>query len=128
MKYLDIQKEVIEKYNVKIVYNSKCWSRTHAHCDGTRRVCKWNAANSIATTFILFHEIGHLETYKTKMRRCESEFAATQWAIDKFKEYKLKLPEKTIQMHQEYVFRELDRGLRRGGKNYPSKEELTFKI
>ena len=56
------------------------------------------------------------------------ELASMEEIVDKFKEYKLKLPEKTIQMHQDYVFRELDRGLRRGGKSYPSKEELTFKI
>ena len=39
--------------------------------------------------FMLFHEIGHIKTYKSSMRRCESEYYATVWAIEKFKEYDL---------------------------------------
>ena len=127
-KYLEIQAEVVQKYNIVLLPNSTCRSRTHAHCDGTRRVCKWKPANSLVATFHLFHEIGHIETKTSSMRRCESEYAATEWAIERFKEYELTLPYALIDKYQNYIFMELDRGLRRGGKNYPLREELTLKF
>jgi len=60
------------------------------------------------------------------MRRCESEFYATQWALDKCKELKLNVPDNIIEDYQDYIFRELERGLRRGGANYPTREEMTL--
>ena len=77
MTYLEIQQEVINKYKVVIIKNSTCRSRMHAHCDGTRRICKWTPKNSVQTTFDLFHEIGHIMTKTSKMRRVESEYYAT---------------------------------------------------
>lgn len=127
-KYLEIQAEVVQKYNIVLVPNSTCRRRTHAHCDGTRRVCKWKPTNSLVATFHLFHEIGHIETKTSSMRRCESEYVATEWAIERFKEYELTLPYDLIDKYQDYIFRELDRGIRRGGKHYPSREELTLKF
>ena len=62
MRYLDIQKEVIEKYRIDICDGTKCendWQRTHAHVK-ERRVCKWKQQNSVQSTFTLFHEIGHI--------------------------------------------------------------------
>lgn len=117
-KYIDIQNEVINKYNVTIVANSTCWHRIHAHVK-ERRVCKWKQVNSIESTFTLFHEIGHIETTKSKMRRCESEYYATVWAMDRCKEYGLTIPDKIIQVYQDYIDQERDRGLRRGGQNLP---------
>ena len=120
MNYIDIQNEVIEKYKVDICDGSKCkndWTRTHAHVK-TRRVCKWKQTNSIQSTFTLFHEIGHIETTKTKMRRAESEYYATVWAIEKCDEYGLKIPPKIIKDYQDYIDREMARGIRRGGKGY----------
>lgn len=84
-KYLDIQSDIINQYNIDICDGEKCqndWRRTHAHVK-ERRVCKWKCANSIQSTFALFHEIGHIETTKSKMRRAESEYYATVWAIEK---------------------------------------------
>ena len=129
-KYIDIQNEIISKYRVDICHGDKCkndWSRTHAHVK-QRRVCKWVQVNSVESLFILLHEVGHIETYKSSMRRCESEYAATAWAIKIMRQYGLvdKISDKVKKLHQNYVYRELDRGLRRGGSNYPSRQELTF--
>lgn len=124
MSYTEIQNQVVKMFNVKLDPNSKCWSRTHVHVR-ERRICKWVQKNSIQSTFTLFHEIGHIETSKAGMRRCEDEFAATQWAIVLCAVYGLEIPEKTINDYQDYIFREWDRGVRRGGK-LPPKENFTL--
>ncbi len=125
-KYIDIQNDVIKKYRINIEEKSTCYTRTHAHVK-QRKVCKWKQANSIASTFTLFHEIGHIETTKSKMRRCESEFYATVWAIEMCKEYGLSIPDKTIKAYQKYINREHDRGIRRGG-NLPKLETLQLNV
>lgn len=120
MRYLDIQNEVIEKYRIDICDGTKCandWSRTHAHVK-TRRVCKWKQFNSLASTFTLFHEIGHIVNNTSNMRRCEQEYYATIWAIDELNKYGIKVPEKIIKDYDRYIKREYDRGVRRGGCNY----------
>ena len=127
--FLQIQEEVIKQYRIDICDGSKCvndWHRTHAHIK-ERRVCKWKQSNSIQSTFTLFHEIGHIETTKSNMRRCESEFYATKWAIEKCEEYGLTIPSKTIKLYQNYIDREKRRGLRRGGLNYSDKLILSMK-
>lgn len=130
MKFTEIQNEVIEKYRIDICDGTKCvndWRRTHAHIK-ERRVCKWKQSNSIASTLTLFHEIGHIETTIPSMRRCESEYYATVWAIEKMREYGIlnKVSSKQKELYQNYIYMELDRGIRRGGKGYPTKEALTF--
>lgn len=120
MSYTDIQKEVIAKYRIDLCDGSKCsndWRRVHAHVR-ERRVCKWKPASSIQSTFTLLHEIGHIETTKAGMRRCESEYYATVWALERCREYGLKVPERVVQLYQDYIDREKDRGVRRGGKGY----------
>lgn len=116
--YLEIQQEVIENYKIVIVEHSTCRTRTHAHCDGTRRVCKWKQANSIESTFTLLHEVGHIMTTTSKMRRCESEYYATIWALEQCKKYGIIVNDKTIERYQKYINRELQRGLNRNGANY----------
>lgn len=121
MKYLEIQNEIIEKYQIDICDGTKCdggdWRRTHAHV-GIRRVCKWKQANSFVSTFTLLHEIGHIENNVRRMRRCEQEYFATVWAIEKCKEYGLKIPQKVINDYQKYIDMELVRGIRRNGNGY----------
>lgn len=120
MTFKEIQDQVIEEYRIDICDGTKCkndWSRTHAHVK-IRRVCKWKQSSSIQSTFILFHEIGHIETTKSTMRRAESEYYATVWALEKAKEYGLEVPEKTINNYQRYINREIERGKRRGGTGY----------
>ena len=118
MRYKKLQEEIIKRYNVDMCDGTRCvndWSRTHAHVK-ERRVCKWKAANSVQSTFTLLHEIGHLETTTSKMKRCEEEYYATKWALDRCKEYGIVVPEKIIQDYQDYIDMEHDRGTRRGGK------------
>lgn len=122
--YLAIQEEVINKYKIVIVENSTCRCRTHAHCDKTRRVCKWKRANSITSTFTLLHEVGHIMTYTSKMRRCEDEYFATIWALEQCKKYNIEVPDKIINNYQKYIDRELKRGLNRNGSNYKEKLDL----
>lgn len=117
MNYREIQDDAIRRYNITINTNSDCWSRVHAH-QRTRTVCKWKPANSVQSTFTLLHEIGHIVTNHAWMRRAEQEFYATQWAIDRCEEYGIKLPQKIIDDYQEYIDMEVDRGRRRGGKDY----------
>lgn len=117
MKFIDIQNEVIKKYRIKLSDGAGCWSRTHAHVR-ERKVCKWKQANSLASTFTLLHEVGHIETTKSWMRRVESEYFATVWALDRCKEYGIEVPDKIIKSYQKYIDMELDRGKRRGGKWY----------
>lgn len=120
MTFKQIQDEVIKECRVDICDGTKCkndWRRTHAHVR-IRRVCKWKQANSIQSTFALFHEIGHIMTTKSRMRRAEAEYYATVWAMDKCKEYGLVVPEKTIMEYQDYIDMEIDRGKRRGGTGY----------
>lgn len=131
MTLKEIQNEVISKYHIDLCDGTKCrsdWSRMHAHVK-QRRVCKWKQTSSIQSTFDLFHEIGHIETTTGKMRRCEEEFHATVWAIEKMREYGLtdRIPAQLKTAYQEYIWRELDRGVRRGGKGYPSEADLTLK-
>ena len=125
-KYIEIEKELIKKYKILIIMNSTCRSRMHAHCDGSRRICKWSACNSIVNLFELAHEIGHIMTKTSKMRRCESEYYATVWAIQELNKYSLEVPKKQIAAYQRYIYRELDRGLRRGGSGYATKEDMDL--
>lgn len=127
-KYEQIQDEVIKKYRIDICDGTKCrndWSRTHAHTK-QRRVCKWKRSNGVVSTFTLLHEVGHIVNNKGKLRRCEQEYYATVWALEEAKKYELEIPAKTIEEYQKYIYMELDRGLRRGGSNYPSREELRL--
>jgi len=123
--FLEIQQEIITKYKIVIIENSTCKTRTHAHCDGTRRVCKWKAATSLAATFTLLHEVGHIMTYTRKMRRCESEYYATIWALEQCKKYGIEVTGKIITKYQEYIDRELQRGLNRNGCGYRESYDLT---
>lgn len=131
MNYTAIQNEVIKRYRIDLCDGTRCkdgdWSRTHAH-PKQRRVCKWKQANSIISTLHLFHEIGHIETTTSGMRRCEEEYHATVWAIERLREYGLigNVTEKAKRLYQEYIYMELARGIRRGGKHYPTRQALTL--
>jgi len=121
----DLQDEIIKQYKMTINEHSTCYSRTHVHVQ-KRMICKWKQSSSIKSTFTLLHEIGHCENNNSKMRRCEQEFYATKWALDKCKELNIKVPDKIVACYQKYVYRELDRGLRRYGVGYPTREEMTL--
>lgn len=116
-KFIEIQNEVIDQYSIKLDECSSCKRRTHAHVR-ERRICKWHQKNSIASTFDLLHEIGHVETTTSKMRRCEAEYHATIWALEKAHEYGLEIPDEIIKRYQDYIDMELARGIRRHGSGY----------
>ena len=120
-KFTEIQNDVIKRYRIDLCDGTKCkdgdWSRTHAH-PKQRRVCKWKQANSIQSTFDLFHEIGHIEANRSGMRRAEEEYAATVWAIDTCREYGLYIPESIVKVYQNYIDYTTQRGKRRGGSGY----------
>lgn len=120
MTYLEIQQDMVAKTRVHISCTciKGCKSRMHAHLK-ERTVCKWIPKSSVQCTFDLFHEIGHIMTNTSTMRRCEEEYAATQWAIDSLKSYGVKIPKSTISAYQRYIDDELARGKRRGGSGYP---------
>jgi hypothetical protein len=121
MNYIEIQNEVVKKYRIDLCDGTRCedgdWDRTHAHVR-QRRVCKWKQKNSVQSTFTLFHEIGHIKTKRVWMRRAESEYYATVWALEEAKKYGIEIPQKTIDVYQRYIDMEKDRGQRRGGKAY----------
>ena len=113
--YIALQNKVISDFNVVIVPNSDCWSRMHAHCkDGSRRICKWKQANSYSSLFDLLHETGHLETWTTTLKRCESESLATKWAINKLRKLGLPIKRKKTQAYKDYIAMTYQRGVRRG--------------
>lgn len=117
MNLREIQEDIVRKYRIKLDPNSTCYTRTHAH-PKERRVCKWTYKNSLPNTFTLFHEIGHVETHESWMRRSEQEYYATIWAIDRWHEYGLDISEKLLYKYQNYILREIYRGKRHHGKGY----------
>ena len=125
MKLSEVQADVIQKYGITINEHSTCRCRMHAHIK-TRTVCKWHPTNSLKATFDLMHEIGHIETTKGDMRRCEAEYYATAWAIERFKEYGLEVREEDRARYQRYILMERDRGIRRHGHGLPTAEELKL--
>lgn len=128
-KFLEIQEEIIKKYNITLCYGEHCkndWQRTHVHVK-QKRICKWYPKNSIQSTFTLLHEIGHIMTHRSTYRRCEEEYFATVWALKVAREeYNLVIPDTIIEEYNDYIRMEHDRGVRRGG-NLPSIEKLTLK-
>ena len=127
MKYLELQRELVEQYDIELCDGSLCtndWHRTHAHPD-RRRICKWEGKNSAQSTFTLMHEIGHVETFKRSMRRCESEYYATVWALECAREHGFTVPQPLIDRYQRYIFLEYGRGIRRGGK-LPDREKFLL--
>lgn len=125
MNYRELQDSLIKKYRMTINTKSTCRSRMHVHVK-KRVICKWEYKNSALATFELLHEIGHCENNDSSMRRCEQEFYATQWAIDRCKELGIKIDDKTKTKYQNYVWRERQRGINRHCDTLPSKEELTL--
>ena len=116
INYIEIQNKEIKLWNITNDKNSTCWSRTHAHCDGTRRICKWKQANSYISLFTLLHEIGHIETDKKGMKRAEQESCATKWAVLRLKSLNIPIKRKVVSKYKAYTLTTYNRGLRRGLK------------
>lgn len=130
MRYKDLQESLIKKYRIKLNPSSRCYGRTHVHVK-KRMICKWKQSSSAESTFTLLHEIGHCENNSSKilnreMRRCEQEYYATQWALDRCRELGIAVSDKMIERYQTYIYKELERGLRKGGSSYPTRDEMKL--
>ena len=77
--------------------------------------------------FTLLHEIGHIMTNNNKQKRCLQEYLATQFAIDKCKEYGVVIPEYITDTYQDYILKWRETGLKHRAKNMPSISQLTLK-
>ena len=76
--------------------------------------------------FDLLHEIGHIQTNNTSMKRCEEEFYATQWAINHADKYNIKISEQTLNDFQDYIWMWREVGIKHRAKHMPSKQQLTL--
>ena len=114
MEYIKLQNYLIKEY--RIVHNpeSSCWKRTHAHVDGSRKICKHQIKESYDSLFLLLHEIGHIETDVKGMKRCEMESEATTWCINQMKQLGLPIKRKQILKYKKYIRMTYERGMRRG--------------
>lgn len=119
--YLSIQADAVRRYRIDLCDGTRCENgdhgRMHAHIH-QRRVCKWKAADTVRATFDLFHEIGHIESNRGKLKRAEQEWLATCWVIDRFRELGLEVPLRILFLYQRYILLEVSRGLRRYGTGY----------
>lgn len=90
--YIAVQNRQIEEYSVILcdgmIDGCQCeHHRLSAHrCayhdgDENRRIRNWKQENSVLSTFILLHEIGHLQEHCDY--RVEDEYRATEWALHK---------------------------------------------
>ena len=113
MKYVELQNKLIIEYRIVHKPDSKCWNRTHCH-PKERQVCKHHIKESYKSLFTLLHEIGHIETDRPSMRRCEQESEATLWAVDKLKQLGIPVKRKVIKEYKGYIKMTYDRGVRRG--------------
>lgn len=53
--------------------------------------------------FAFLHEIGHILTNRSTMKRYEMEYLATQWALDEAKRIGFQVPREYISTYQRYI-------------------------
>ena len=95
----------------------------------SRKIVLPNYIRSNPTEWSLFaflHEIGHIMTNTTSMKRYEQEYLATQWAIDKAKEIGFDVPEKYIDTYQKYIWKWRETSIKHKAKNVATKESLVL--
>lgn len=78
--------------------------------------------------FAFLHEIGHVLTNKSDMKRCQQEFLATQWAIKEAKRIGFDVPPSYIKTYQDYIWKWRDKGIKCGAKQIPTCDELTLTV
>lgn len=129
---MKIKKEIKEllsyythKYNVIIVSNN--YSYCYLDEDNIYLNISVLQNPTIDNVFEFLHEVGHLETNTTKMKRCMQEYLATQWAIDEYQKYGIKPSKETIDIYQEYIYGWRERYISRS-KTMPSKNEITLSL
>jgi hypothetical protein len=111
--YKELQLSEVEYHKVILDEKSVCWQRTHVHVK-ERRICKHTPKESYPSLLTLLHEIGHIYTDKSGMKRCEQESEATMWAVNRLKELGLPIKRKYIKPYKDYIRMTYNRGVRRG--------------
>ena len=124
----EIQYNIINQYKSTIDF--RVCSNEVAYCYVPEKIVYIYNRNllypSVESLFDLLHEIGHIMTNTSKMKRCEEEYYATQWAMKEIKSYDLNLPEKRKQEFQDYIYKWRETGIKLNGKNMPDKKQLTL--
>lgn len=124
--YNEIQHEAVEQYHMKLNPNSSCPERMHVHLN-SRMICKWDYDSTLENTFDLFHEIGHCQTNKPSMRRCEQEYYASIWAVTILRfAYGITIHDGIITRYASYIDMEKANGIKHGGKNYDDCDFTEF--
>ena len=125
---LEIQNEIINMYKDTIDFridNKDC-----AYCYVPEKIIYLNGKDllypTVESLFDLLHEIGHILTNTSKMKRCEEEFYATQWAITEIKKYGYTLSDKRKDEFQQYIWAWRETGIKHKAKNIPKKEQLIL--
>ena len=125
----EIQNEILNKY--KNVIDFRVSNDQIACCYIKEKIVYIYQKNWLNPTnealFDLLHEIGHILTNTSKMKRCEQEFYATQWAIEELRKYNIKLNKKRKDEFQQYIWKWRETGIKLKGKNMPEKEQLILK-
>ena len=62
------------------------------------------ACGDARSVFSLLHEIGHVMTNTLDMPRCDQEYLATKWAIDKMIKYGFDIEQDLKDSYQHYIF------------------------
>lgn len=116
--YTALQNQLIEEHNVVMcdgtIDGHECeHCRLSAHrCayhkgNENRKIRNWKQENTILSTFILLHEIGHLqEHYKY---RVEDEYRATEWALQKCKDLHISVSRDMVSSKQISIMRMYDK-------------------
>lgn len=126
---LQIQNNLMEKYRDTISF--RITNEKGAYCYIPERIIYLSCNNFLNPTpnslFDLLHEIGHIMTNKSGMKRCEEEYYATQWAIEEIKKYGYEISNKRKDEFQQYIWKWRDTAIKLKAKITPSREELTLK-
>lgn len=125
---LTIQNELYEKYKNEIEF--RFTSKSTPYCHVPEKIIYLRLDKFFEPTensvFDMLHEIGHIKTNTSKMKRFEEEYYATVWAIKEAKKYKLELSQKRKDEYQNYIWDWRERSIKLKGKNIPSKEKLVL--
>lgn len=78
------------------------------------------------TLFAFLHEIGHIKTNTSDMKRYEQEYLATKWALEEAKKIGFNVPTRFINTYQNYIWGWREKSIKLKGKNICRKEELTL--
>ena len=116
--YTEIQNRLIEEHDVilcdGVIDGYRCEHHkvsVHrcAYHKGrkNRRIRNWKQENTILSTFILLHEIGHLQ--KHYAYRVEDEYRATEWALQMCKRLHISVNRDMVSSKQISIMRMYDK-------------------